>query len=453
MSDSLEELRERMDVITLSMLSLLKVRMDISAKMGDIKKSKHMNISNIQREDTLRNMVLDAADGLDIPQDIASRFLNYLVSESIKVQSRDSPTHLAVFARAKKMEREGRRIIHMEVGEPDFKPPAGAGKWLQDGFDAGHTRYGLPQGMASLRAALAENTPSQAPLTGDNVLVTPGARFAVFAAITTILRPGDEVIIINPAWPAYQEAATYCGAKLRIIRTTLEQQWIPSLSEIENAITRQTKMIILCYPSNPTGIILPKSTMNGIMEIAMRKGIYVLGDEIYDKYCMDGFESTSVLDFGYERSIAVQSFSKSHAMMGFRVGYAISAPDTISRMAKVSALCLTGVAGVVQYAALQAIHHDTSKDIQTVLDRLKTVTSLARDTGLEFAPPRGAMYLFARYPGMNGMEIIDKCLERGLALAPGIGFGNYPDFIRISAGSSDAKEGMHILHTVLHDNT
>lgn len=449
----LDDLRSRMDEITLQMVHLLNERVKISAQIGAIKKTRNLNVNNESREADLHNKVARTADDLGMSANYAARFLNYLLGTSNELQYGGSATHLSIFRKAKEMEQNGRSIIHMEVGEPDFPPPSLAGKALLEGFEAGHTRYGLPAGMPQLRTALAGHLASKYgfPLTQDNILVTPGARFAVFSAITTMLSPGDEIIIIEPTWPAYREAAFYAGAKPRMIHTTLEDGWEPSPSKVEDAITPRTRMIVLCYPSNPTGKILPTRTMDQIMETASRHHLYVLSDEIYHDYHYTDTRPKSVLEYGYDRSIATQSFSKSHAMMGFRIGYAAAHPEIINRMARVSALCLTGVAGVIQYAALKSIAHDSSDNVRTIGDRLRTITDMGRRAGLEFADPDGAMYVFARTPGRSGMEIVEKCLERGLALAPGTGFGHYPEFVRISAGTERVTDGMHILCDVLHD--
>ncbi len=450
MTDVLDDLRMSMDHITLDMIRLLKERTDISVQIGNIKRERGLDVTSNSRETQLRNTVLQTASEIGLSSDTANRFLNYLFYDSIQKQSDDTPTHLSIFRRAKEMEMRGQKVIHMEVGEPDFGPPPMAGHWLKEGFEAGHTRYGLPAGMPQLRDALASHIGYG---TGGNILVTPGARFGVFAAITSLLGPGDEIIIMEPAWPAYKEMARYCGAKPRIISTTLEGRWEPPMSDIEGAITAQTKMIVLCYPSNPTGTILPHNIMDDIMDIAMQNNIYVLSDEIYHQYHTTQSAPKSILEYQYERGIATQSFSKSHAMMGFRIGYAVSSPSVISRMSRASALCLTGVSGVVQYAALQSINHDTSSNTSTMLERLDIMSREAQKMGLQFVPPQGAMYLFVRYPGIIGMDLIERCLQKGLALAPGMGFGHYPEFVRLSAGTGQVTEGMHILRTTLHDMT
>jgi aspartate aminotransferase len=291
-------------------------------------------------------------------------------------------------------------------------------------------------------------------VTPDNIIVSPGARFSIFTAITTLLNPGDEMIVIEPAWPAYKDCALNAGIKVRTINTTLEERWDPSLKQIENTINANTKMIVLNYPNNPTGKILPEKLQDDIIELAKKNDLYILSDEIYSQYAKAGWKS--ILSYNYEKSIVTQSFSKSHAMTGFRVGYAIADSKIIEKMAKLEALCLTNVSEPMQYVAMKALEADTSNNTNTVQKRLELLEQKANDMGLEFAVPDGAMYIFARVnkEGFDGVQFANSTLEKGLAVAPGEGFGNYKNFIRISACQEETAliEGMNILRDILKGN-
>lgn len=451
MTDSLDVLRADIDDITVQMINLLKRRDDISVQIGDIKRQRGLPISNETREFALRQKVLEEAKSIDLDQDMAARFLNHLISEAVYMENGTAPTHLAIFKRAKELEQQGQDIIHMEVGEPDFAPPPVSGHALLEGFKMGHTRYGLPTGMPALQEAVADFTSQRyrVSIQPHNVMITPGARFGVFAAINSLLRPGDEIIVPEPTWPAYKEAAIYSGVKPHIIRTTLEEGWEPSMQEIKNITTPQTRMIVLCYPSNPTGKVLSADILDEIVQHAMKNNIYILSDEIYGEYC--SIRAKSMLEYEYNKSIVTQSFSKSHAMMGFRIGYSIAHPDIINRMSRISALCLTNVPGVIQYAALKSLNYNTTHNVKTIQERLDMICDMAGKAGLEFVKPDGAMYLFGRAEGIQGMELVELCLKRGLALAPGVGFGHYPEFVRISAGTSRVADGMNILYNILEE--
>ena len=450
MSD-IETLRNKIDATTLEMIRLLKDRTDTVRQIGEIKKNTGMQVTDRQRENSLRRSVVELCGIIGLDESIATKFLNFLINESIKVQSAKQ-THLSMFHRAKALEAQGKKIIHMEIGEPDFMPPPDARRALGEACEKGFTKYGPAGGLPQLRCALAQYASEKfhPGIEQDNILVSPGARFCVFLAITTLLNPGDEIIIIDPSWPAYKDCAINAGIKVQSIGTTLEGKWEPDIGEIKDAINANTRMIVLNYPNNPTGKILNADIQDGIMSLARRNDLYVLSDEIYSEYSFKDWNS--VLKYGYDKSIITQSFSKSHAMTGFRIGYAIAKRDVIDRMVRLQALCLTSVAEPIQYSAIEALGADISANSGTIQKRLKMLSSMAEGLGLEFARPDGAMYLFARAKKCpDGVRMANSLLEHGLAVVSGEGFGEYRDFIRISACQDEKKlmEGMGILGDVL----
>ena len=492
--DELGELREEIGRVTIEMAKLFVRRAEISSDIGRAKKELGMRITDESREEQLRGVVLDACRGEfgggagkdPAPQEAAvSRFLNFLLGESTTIQSqhrRDgkggpaslatncgccepqhgtggeegSPTHLSVFQAAKRLEaEEGRQIIHMEVGEPDYMPPDAVATALSESYGKGHIRYEGPRGMPALLDALAEYGSKRfgASVGPGNIAVTPGGRFAVFAAMSALLGPGDEVITIEPAWPAYRDCAAYVGARVRAVQASLDESWMPSVQDISDAISPSTKMVILNYPNNPTGAVLRPDIMDGIMEVASDRGIYVLGDEIYSEYVRGAKPWRSVASYGYQNAIAVQSFSKSHAMTGLRIGYAMADGHVIDRITSLLSLCMTSVSAPVQRAALSAVGQDVSGNARTISERLDALASEARKMGMEYAEPDGAMYLFVRV-GTDGARLAGRLLsEHGVAVAPGSGFGeNYQDYIRISAACEDTNrliEGMNRLKSML----
>ncbi|MDH3735962.1 MAG: aminotransferase class I/II-fold pyridoxal phosphate-dependent enzyme [Nitrosopumilus sp.] len=455
MSD-INDLRNQMDEVTLEMIKLLKTRTDIAKEIGEIKKNIGKGVTDELREDNLRRKVISLCIDIGLDETIATKFFNFLLNESVKVQSTNKQTHLSIFLKAKSLEQKGKKIIHMEVGEPDFLPPSIVKNALEEVFDKGFLKYGQARGMPIFREALARYVSKKfnSDVTQDNIIVSPGARFSIFTAITTLLNPGDEMIIIEPAWPAYKDCALHSGIKVRTINTTLEEKWEPSLEKIENAINSNTKMIVLNYPNNPTGKILPEKLQDDIINLARKNDLYVLSDEIYSHYAKNNWKS--ILSYNYKKSIITQSFSKSHAMTGFRIGYGIADTKIIEKMAKLEALCLTNVSEPIQYIAMKALEADISNNTNTVQDRLDVLTQKTKEMGLDFVIPDGAMYLFARVnqKGFDGVEFANSALEKGLAIAPGDGFGNYKNFIRISA-CQDKKtliEGMNILNDIMSEN-
>ena len=259
MSD-IDKLRDKIDKITFDMLRLLKERNDTAKEIGGLKNNLGLGVTNEDRENQLRTRVLVLCKEIGLDEKTASIFLNFLLNESIKIQSTNKQTHLSVFLKAKALEKEGKKIIHMEVGEPDFFPPPVVKSALSEVYDKGYTKYGDSKGMPEFREALKNKVSKSfgAKVQTQNIMVSPGARFSVFLAISSMLHPGDEMIVIEPAWPAYRENALNSGIKVRTVPTTLDGKWEPSPEQIEDMINPNTKMIVLNYPNNPTGKILPE---------------------------------------------------------------------------------------------------------------------------------------------------------------------------------------------------
>ena len=452
MSD-LDELRNKMDEITFDMIKLLKNRMEIAKEIGSIKNEKGLSVTDESREEILRTKVLSLCEKIGIEEGTGAKFLNFLLNESVKAQSTNKQTHLSIFLKAKSLEEQGKSIIHMEVGEPDFLPPKIVKKALEEVYEKGFVKYGYAKGMSQFRSALADKVSKEykIDLTQDNILVCPGARFGVYLAITTLLNPGDEIIIFEPAWPAYRDCALNSGVKVRTIKTTLENKWEPSIQQIKDLINSNTKMIVLNYPNNPTGKILPENIQDDIINLAIEHDLYILSDEIYSQYAYGQWKS--ILSYNYKKSIITQSFSKSHSMTGFRIGFAVAQREILEKMSKLLAICLTNVSEPIQYVALKALEADTSSNTLEIKSKLDVIIQKAREMGLDFVNPDGAMYIFAKVNqnDFDGTEFAKNLLNYGLAVAPGEGFGDYKNFLRISACQDKKKliEGMTILDQVL----
>ncbi len=452
MSD-INALRDKIDKITLEILKLVKERNDVAKEIGNVKNHLKIGVTNEERESQLRAKVLAFCKEIDLDEKTALNMLNYLFNESVKIQSSGKQTHLSVFLKAKTLESEGKRIIHMEVGEPDFAPPSIVKDALSQVYDIGYTKYGDSKGMKEFRDAIAKYVSHtfHVKTESKNILVSPGARFSIFLAISTLLNAGNEIIVIEPAWPAYRDNALNSGIKVRTIQTRLENKWEPEVEEIENTINQNTKMIVLNYPNNPTGKILPEKLQDQIMSLASKRNLYVLSDEIYSSYAYKPWKSA--LSYEYERTITTQSFSKSHAMTGFRIGYAISTPEIVDKMSKLQALAITNVSEPIQYVAMMALTAEISNNSKVMKNRLDVISKTARSMNLDFVEPDGAMYLFAKPKKENfdSVEFTNRLLDKGVAIAPGEGFGNYKEFIRISACQPEdtLNQGMEIIKDML----
>lgn len=433
------ELRARMDSVTLEMTRLLAERTRLARMIGEAKRGQGIAVEDGAREAQLREAVLRAADKEGLGRDVASRLLSVLLRESHAVQQTERQTPASVLARARELEKRGKKIIHMEVGELDLAPPPAARAALARDEP---WRYGAPEGTDELRSAIARREGT----VPERVAVTAGARFAVFAAMASLLEPGDEVIVIEPAWPAYRDCAERAGAKARAVRTSLDDEWTPDPNRVSDAVGPNTRMLVLNYPNNPTGRVLPGRVHDELMKISVDADLYVLHDDIYRQYSSSPLAPRTK----HAKSISVQSLSKSHAMTGFRAGYAVAEPGIISKMARVQADAMTCVPTPVQSAALAALGSDVSGNVATVNSRMAALESAASEAGLEFAKPDGAFYLFVK-TGRDGAEVCSRALEEGLAVSPGEAFGDYKEFVRLSACLDDKilKEGVLRLARVL----
>ena len=450
----IDELRKKMEVITLEMIKLLKSRTDVAQKIGNIKNELGITVTDEVRETKLREKIISVCKELDLDESIATRFLNFLLNESVNVQSKNSQTHLTIFLKAKEMEEKGKKIIHLEVGEPDFGPPESVKKSLSEVYDKGFGKYGPVMGLLEFRQSIAKFCTEnfQGSITSDNILVVPGARFGVYLAISSLLNPGDEVIIIEPAWPAYRQCAINAGVKVRTINTTIQTNWEPTTEQINSAININTKMIILNYPNNPTGKILPEKLQDEIINIAQAHNLFILSDEIYSNYSNNSWKS--ILSYNYENAIVTQSFSKSHAMTGYRIGYVASSSEIVKKLAKLQALCLTNVSEPIQFVAMNSINEDVSENTNQIHEQMKVLIENCQKMDLEFVIPDGAMYVFAKIKNnkTNTTELAHKLLECGLAIAPGEAFGDYGEFFRISGciKKESIIEGLNILSTEIN---
>lgn len=413
-------------------------RMQISKQIGEIKNKLNMEVSDEKVEQDIRNSILKVSTKIGMDTNFCGRLLNILLMESVRLQQNQQihesyrQTHLGVFMKAKQLEAIGKKIIHMEVGEPDYPPPETVKSALARVYDNRQYHYTETKGIPRLCQAIAEKVGNN--VTEDQVIVTLGGRFAVFSAFASILKPGDEVISIEPAWPAYKECANFIGAKTNVLKTRLDENWDPDIKNLAETINSSTKMIAINYPNNPTGRILEEKTVEQIVSLARDNDLYILSDEVYSDYAFNHFKS--ILGYEYDKSIMISSFSKGLAMTGFRVGYGVADKEIIGKMVKVQATALTCVAEPMQYCALASLEVSSTQNKRRMKKRLELISKRLRKMSLPFVEPDGAMYVYPKLrKGVdNDIIVVERLLDLGVAVAPGSGFGeSYREFIRISA--------------------
>jgi aspartate aminotransferase len=348
---------------------------------------------------------------------------------------------MVMMAKATEIEKKGKKLIRLDVGEPDFHPPKAVLDAVSKALYSYKTYYtvgrGIPELLSALRKYLAKRY-NYREAAENQLIVTPGGRFAVYSALATVASEGDSVVVIEPNWPAYKEGLDYIGARPIVVRTTIEEKWQPSPEKVKAAIRPNTKAIVLSYPANPTGAIIDKAKFKEIVEIADDLGLTVISDEIYNDYAYK--PCPTILEGLPRKYILTSSFSKGWSMTGFRVGYSLAPPETSSRMLKVLGLMITCVPEFIQRGAVKALEceEDVSRNSRAMKERIDaTSAELRKIDALELLKPEGAIYAFpqAKDPRFDSAAFAMELLEKkGVTVSPGTGFGDYPRCFRISLG-------------------
>ncbi len=342
--------------------------------------------------------------------------------------------------------------ISFTVGEPDFVTPQPIIEEACRDWMAGKTHYTPNSGVLELRKAIAEyHANDLKPNPEDQIMVGCGATEVIQMALFTLVDPGDEVIIVTPAWPNYFGQLAMVGAVPKIVVAREENSFVPDPDDVKAAITDKTKLIILNSPSNPTGAVMDYDTCKALADILRDRDIYVIADEIYNRLVYDakGYTSITSFDGMIEKTVYVSGFSKMFAMTGWRLGYAVSRPDIIKNMTKLhenGASCLPEPS---QLAAAYGLRHcipEIEKMRLSYLRRRDLICSLIDQTpGLSIKVPMGAFYAFVnakeltQKTGMTSRELcMDLLKKTGVVTVPGSGFGDCGEgYIRITYATSD----------------
>jgi aspartate aminotransferase len=356
---------------------------------------------------------------------------------------------LSVFARAKELEAQGRSIIHLELGEPDFHPGQSvidsAAKALADGKD----RYCAVAGVPALREEIAAYLARTRNITVSpaNTVLAPGCKIALFLAMMALLEPGDEVLYPDPGFPGYPSITLGLGAVPVPFTLSPRNHFQPDPAEVASKITPRTRMLLTNSPGNPTGTVYTDAVQRALAKLAVKHDLWVLSDEIYARILYAG-EYLSMLRYPgmAERTLIIDGFSKSFAMTGWRLGYAVAPPEVVPALLMLAVNTYTCVAEFTQYAAIDALRDREGNTAHMVSEftrrREQFVRDLNRVPGFRCHPPEGAFYAWVDITD-TGMSAEDLCRilleDAGVAAIPGAAFGpTGKDFIRFSFASSMA---------------
>jgi aspartate aminotransferase len=357
-------------------------------------------------------------------------------------------TAFEVLNRARALERQGKSIIHLEIGEPDFDTPSNVVEAGVDALHNGWTHYGPSAGLPDLRQAIAEyvSRTRGVKVTSDEVVVVPGGKPIIFFAILSLIDEGDEVIYPNPGFPIYESMINYVGGRAVPIHLREERDFSLDVDELASLINDRTRMLVLNSPQNPTGGVLERKDIEQIAEAIGDRNIMVLSDEIYSRLLFDGAQHFSIMSVPgmQERTILLDGFSKTYAMTGWRMGYGVMRPDLAAHMTRLMTNSNSCTASFTQVAGIEAIRGD-----QSSVDRMRDEFQRRRDVfvaglnqikGFSCRMPKGAFYVFPNITGTGrkSKPLADALLEEaGVAALSGTSFGAFGEgYLRFSVANS-----------------
>jgi aspartate aminotransferase len=356
-------------------------------------------------------------------------------------------TAFEVLSKAKALERQGRSIIHLEIGEPDFETPGNIVEAAVDALRTGWTHYGPSAGLPDLRETIAQYVSHTrgVEVSPDEVVVVPGGKPIMFFTMLALIDEGDEVIYPNPGFPIYESMINYVGGKAVPIQLHEERDFAMDVRELVALITDRTKLIILNSPQNPTGGILPREDIEQVARAIGDRNIMVLSDEIYSRLQFEG-EPFSIMKIPgmQERTILLDGFSKTYAMTGWRVGYGVMRADLATQITRLMTNSNSCTATFTQMACIEALHGDQSA-VGRMCAEFKHrsevfVAGLNKIKGFSCRMPKGAFYVFPNITatGWKSKPLADALLEQtGVAALSGAAFGQYGEgYLRFSVANS-----------------
>ena len=356
-------------------------------------------------------------------------------------------TAFEVLNRARQLEKQGKEIIHLEIGEPDFDTPANVVEAGVDALHKGWTHYGPAAGLPDLRQTIADyvSHTRNVPVSSEEVVVVPGGKPIIFFTMLALVDEEDEVIYPNPGFPIYESMINYVGGRAIPIPLREARDFSVDVKELASLITDRTRLIILNSPHNPTGGVLTKRDILEIAEAIGDRNILILSDEIYSRLIYEGdhFSIMSVPGFK-ERTILLDGFSKTYAMTGWRLGYGVMRPDLATHIARLMTNSNSCTASFTQVAGIEALRGD-----QSSVDKMNTEFKRRRDVfvaglnkikGFSCRVPKGAFYAFPNITktGWPSKKLADALLEQaGVACLSGTAFGEYGEgYLRFSVANS-----------------
>ncbi len=364
-----------------------------------------------------------------------------------RVSRLESEGAFVVLAKAKQLEAQGKSIIHLQIGEPDFDTPRNICDAGIRAINDGKTHYAASGGIPAAREAVAQYVRATRGIrvSSENAVIMPGAKPVIYCAMIALINEGDEIIVPNPGYPTYRSLAAFFGAKAVPVKLSEENDFRFSLDDFASLITPRTRMVILNSPQNPTGGILTQTDLEGVYALAKKHDLWILSDEIYSRIIYDiDFKSIASIPGATERTIIVDGMSKTYAMTGWRLGYGVMPKRLADYMFTLAINNFSSTATFSQYALIEALQ-GTQTEIDKMVAEFKRrrdviVDGLNRIGGIRCHRPEGAFYVFPniKETGLTSNEFANMMLEQaGVACLSGTAFGEYGEgYVRFSYANS-----------------
>ena len=424
----------------------------LGSELAKVKESRGIPTVDSDAERATMENLTDSAAKLEIDTVFARKLGELLIEQTIGVQDALRPKQSRdqlmkeIFELTQRLISQGKKVTRFEIGEPNFPPSNLAIRQLSGTFRKKKiVGYGPSSGLFELRKALAAELSAmhKTKIEPDQILITPGGRFAIFATISTFVSELERVVIHQPSWPAYEECINAVKGRTIGIRTELTDNWEIDIGKLEQELRKGVKMLIINSPSNPTGKVIASKKFHEIVNLARKYNTIILSDEVYEKFAHS--QPASILSEGYENSIYVNSFSKQFGLTGWRIAYLVTTKENALKIRRLIQIAVTCVPEFIQRAALVEMlkgRREAQRNVNRIMKKVDLTCRELDKIDVSYYKPDGAFYVFprAKKTKFDSVNFAKRLLQEQLvSISPGQSFGDYPEFFRLAVSLSESK--------------
>jgi aspartate aminotransferase len=449
---TIEDYRAQIRELDRRLLGIVKERLGLGSKLAQVKEAKGLPTVDADAELTTMSNLTGSAKNLGIEIEFARKLGELLIEQTVGVQNAIRPKQSrdqimkAIFELTQKLISEGKEVTRFEIGEPNFPPFRFAVRELTASFKEKRIiGYGPSAGIPELRKALASELSAShhRKIDPDQILITPGGRFGIFATISSFVSEFQRVVIPQPAWPAYEECVDFVKGRTILVPTTLEHDWEIDVDRLEDELKKGVRMLIVNSPSNPTGKIITAKRFHEIVELARKYETLVLSDEVYEKFTHS--RTPSILEEEYENSIYINSFSKQFGLTGWRIAYLVTSKQMALKIRRLIQTAVTCVPEFIQRAGLvelQKGRREAQRHVRGIMKKVDLTCNELSKINVSFYKPEGSFYVFPRANkrGFDSIKFAKQLLQQRLiSITPGQSFGEFPEFFRLAVSLPENK--------------